>query len=73
MLFFFLLYKCVFVSPLWFVAVKRRGYKTPGVESPSRLQYHSHSSGGSREARPMGRLETAELLRMALDVLGPSI
>lgn len=53
--------------------MRRRGYKTPGEESPSRLQYHSQSSRGSREARPAGRLETAEFLRMALDVLGPSI
>lgn len=56
-----------------FVAVKQRGYKTPGEESPCRLQYHSQSSRGSREARPAGCLETAEFLRMALDVLGPSI
>lgn len=34
----FLLYKCVFDSPLGFVAVKRRGYKTPGDESGGRLQ-----------------------------------
>lgn len=49
------------------------GYKTPGEESACTLQYHSNSSGGSREAGPAGRLETAEFFRMALDVLGPSI
>lgn len=45
----------------------------PGEDSAGRMQYHSHSSGGSRETRPAGRLDAAEFLRMALDVLGPSI
>lgn len=60
---------CVCVSPSEFVAAKLRGYKSPGEGQ----QYHSHSSGGSREARPVGRLEAAEPLGMELDVLGPSI
>lgn len=49
-------------------SVKQRSYKTSG-----RRQYHSPSSGGSREGRNVDRLETAEFLRMALDELGLSI
>lgn len=72
-MFCFFFYTNVFVSPLELVAGTQRGYKTPSEERASRLQYQSKSSGGSREARPAGRLDTAESLRMALDVLGPSI
>ena len=50
-----------------------RGYKSPSEGSAGRPQYHSQSSGGSREAVPAGRPGAAEFLRMALDVLGPSI
>lgn len=70
-LFVFFFYTNVFVS--LFVAGKWRSYKLPCQESTGRLQYHSQNSGGSREARPSGRLEAAEFLRMALEVLGPSI
>lgn len=55
-------------SPMWLGAVKQRSYKMSG-----RRQYHSPSSGGSREGRNVDRLETAEFLRMALDELGLSI
>lgn len=70
-LFVFFFYTNVFVS--LFVAGKWRSYKLPCQESTGRLQYHSQNSGGSREAGPSGRLEAAEFLRMALEVLGPSI
>jgi len=53
--------------------LKQQGYKEPGEESEVRLQYHSQNSRGSRRVRPTAHLEAAELLRMALDVLGSSI